>query len=301
MRAQTKEMTVKSYGKVNLSLDVCGIREDGYHVLESIMQKITLHDLVTVKWTSLEQEHIDIELKCNKPYLPTDERNLAYRGAKLMADTFGDKVGGGKIDIYIEKRLPVAAGLAGGSGNGSAPVVALNRLWNLKMDTKALCELAAPLGADVPFCLLIQNTKYTCALCEGTGTELTPFRSKFKKAMLLVKPNFGVSTKDVYKGIDDCEITERPNTPDIVEAMKQNKEDVVYDNMINVLEAYTLKEYPEVQKVKDKIAEETDAAKILMTGSGPTVFALFDELSSAKYACSKMRKAGYEAYWTSIV
>ncbi len=295
------EITIKSYGKVNLSLDVCGVREDGYHVLESIMQKITLHDLVTVKWIKLNQEHIDIDLKCNKTYLPTDERNLAYRGAKLMADTFGHKVGGGRIEIHIEKRLPVAAGLAGGSGNGSAPIVALNRLWNLKMDTKALCEFSAPLGADVPFCLLIQNTKYTCALCEGTGTELTPFRSRFKKAMLLVKPNFGVSTKDVYKGIDDCEIETRPDTQAIMAAMKQNQEDIVCENMVNVLEAYTLKEYPEVQKIKDKISAETNATKVLMTGSGPTVFALFDELSDAQAACGKMRKAGYEAYWTSIV
>ncbi len=293
------EITIRSYGKVNLSLDLCGIREDGYHLLESVMQKISLHDYVNVKWTSLPQEEIEINLTCNKAYLPTDERNLAYRGAKLMADTFGDKVGGGVIDIHIEKRLPVAAGLAGGSGNGSALLVALNRLWNLKQDTKSLCELGAQLGADVPFCLLIQNTKYGCALCEGTGTELTPLKSKFKKAVLLVKPSFGVSTKEVYQGIDECVIENRPNTPELVEAIKNHDDEAVYKNMINVLEEYTLKEYEEVQKIKDKIAAETVAEKVLMTGSGPTVFALFGKLSEAQKACREMRKAGYEAYWAT--
>ena len=295
------ETTIKSYGKVNLSLDVCGIREDGYHVLESIMQKISLHDEVNVKWTSLEQDNIDINLTCNKSFLPVDDRNLAYRGAKLMADEFAHKVGGGRIDIHIEKHLPVAAGLAGGSGNGAALLVALNKLWNLKLDTKQLCQLGASLGADVPFCLLIQNTKYTSALCEGTGTELTPLKGKFKKAVLLVKPSFGVSTKEVYQGIDDCEIQSRPNTEALVQAMKTRNQEVIYDNMINVLEEYTLKKYTDVQKIKEKIKEETNTEKVLMTGSGPTVFALFDKLSHAQDACFKMRKQGYEAYWATTL
>ena len=293
------EITIKSYGKVNLSLDICGTREDGYHVLESIMHKISLRDEVNVKWTSLDQEDITINLTCNKAYLPTDERNLAYKGAKLMAETYGSKVGGGIIDIHIEKHLPVAAGLAGGSGNGAALLVALNRLWDLKLDTKALCELGAALGADVPFCLLIQNTKYDCALCEGTGTELTPLKSKFKKAVLLVKPSFGVSTKEVYQGIDDCVIEERPDTPALIEAMKNKNDAVIYDNMVNVLEEYTLNKYKEVQMIKDKIKAETNAEKVLMTGSGPTVFALFGKLSDAQKACKAMRNEGYEAYWAT--
>ncbi|MBR6529593.1 MAG: 4-(cytidine 5'-diphospho)-2-C-methyl-D-erythritol kinase [Firmicutes bacterium] len=293
------EITIKSYGKVNLSLDLCGVREDGYHILESIMHKISLRDMVNVKWTSLDRDEIEINLTCNKSFLPTDERNLAYKGAKLMADAFGTKVGGGIIDIYIEKHLPVAAGLAGGSGNGAALLVALNRLWDLKLDTKALCELGAKLGADVPFCLLIQNTKYVSALCEGTGTELTPLKSRFKKAVLLVKPPFGVSTKEVYQGIDNCEISARPNTLELVEAMKKRDNDVIYKNMVNVLEEYTLKKYEEVQRIKDKIAAETNAEKVLMTGSGPTVFALFDELSDAQAASRAMCKEGYEAYWAT--
>ena len=294
------DITIKSYGKVNLSLDICGIREDGYHVLESIMHKISLCDDVVIKWTSLPQDSIDINLTCNKRFLPTDERNLAYKAAKLMIDAFGDKIGGGQVDIHIEKHLPVAAGLAGGSGNGAAVLIGLNRLWELGLDTKRLCDMGAALGADVPFCILIQNTKYKCALCEGTGTELTPIKSKFKKAVLLVKPSFGVSTKEVYQGIDDCHIEDRPDTKALVQAMKEENQEIIYENMVNVLEEYTLKAYEDVQKIKDKIKAETTAEKVLMTGSGPTVFATFDSLATAKKACYRMRKQGYEAYWALL-
>ena len=294
------EITIKSYGKVNLSLDICGIREDGYHVLESIMHKISLCDDVTVKWTKLPQDNIDINLTCNKRFLPTDERNLAYKAAKLMVEAYGKEIGGGQIDVHMEKHLPVAAGLAGGSGNGAAVLVALNRLWNINLDTKKLCEMGAALGADVPFCLLIQNTKYKCALCEGTGTELTPIKTKFNKAVLLVKPSFGVSTKEVYQGIDNCHIENRPDTVALVEAIKVQDQETIYENMVNVLEEYTLNAYEDVQKIKDKIKAETTAEKILMTGSGPTVFALFGNLAEAKKACYKMRKQGYEAYWALL-
>lgn len=291
------EIKIKSYGKVNLSLDITATRDDGYHDLTTVMQKISLYDEVTVKWRSLPQDAIDINLKCNRPYLPCDERNLAYKGAAVMAELFKDKVGGGKVDVYIEKHLPVAAGLAGGSGNGAALLIALNRLWNLGLDTRKLCSIGAPLGADVPFCVLTQNTGFGCALCTGTGTELEPVRSKMRKALLLVKPPFGVSTKEVYQGIDDCAITARPDTEALVRGLKNGRPKQVYDNMINVLESYTVKQYKEVQAVKDKIAAETPAEKVLMTGSGPTVFALFGRIKEAQKACADMRGQGYEAYW----
>ncbi len=294
------ETKIRSYGKVNLSLDISGVREDGYHELDTVMQKISLYDEVNVKWTHKPKSNnkaIDIKIKCNKPYLPTDNRNLAYKAADAMIDLFADQVGPGLVEIYIEKHLPVSAGLAGGSGNGAAVLVALNRLWKLGLDTEKLCEIGAKLGADVPFCVLSQNTDFGCALCQGTGTEVTPMRTKFKKALLLVKPSFGVSTKEVYRGIDDCTIVERPNTNLLVDALSKGNKQIVYDNMINVLEEYTLKHYPEVKNIKDKISAETFAAKVLMTGSGPTVFGIFDRVGPAKKACAYMRKKGYVAYW----
>lgn len=291
------EMKIKSYGKINLSLDVTGLREDGYHTLETVMQKISLCDEVTVKWIPDDSDQIKIHLDSNKAFLPKDDRNIAYKAAKAMIEQYGEAFGGGTVDIFLRKYLPVSAGLAGGSGNGAAVLTALNRIWELKLNTRQLCSIAAPLGADVPFCVLIQNTRYGCALGSGTGTELTPIKNKFKKPIILVKPAFGVSTKEVYQGIDDCEITARPDTAAIMEALKKGQDSVVYDNMVNVLECYTLNKYDEVKRLKEKIQRETDAEMVLMTGSGPTVFAMFSNMQQAKEACYKMRGNGYEAYW----
>ena len=295
------EMKIKSYGKINLSLDVTGLREDGYHTLDTVMQKISLCDEVTVKWLPDDTGEIKINLDSNKQFLPKDDRNIAYKAAKAMIESFGHTVGGGTIDIFLQKYLPVSAGLAGGSGNGAAVLTALNRLWNLKLNTRQLCQIGADLGADVPFCVLIQNTRYGCALGTGTGTELAPIKSKFKKPILLVKPAFGVSTKEVYQGIDDCEIAARPDTEALISALKSSSETVIYDNMINVLECYTLIKYDEVKRLKEKIQKETDAEMVLMTGSGPTVFAMFSNMKQAKKACHKMREEGYEAYWAKTL
>lgn len=295
------EIKIKSYGKVNLSLDISGVREDGYHELKTVMQKISLYDEVTVRWIPKEQKKIEIKLSCNRAYLPTDSRNLAYRGAEIMASRFGHKAGGGRIEIDIEKRLPVAAGLAGGSGNGAASIIALNRLWKLGLNTRELCKTGAELGADVPFCVLIQNTGYGCALCCGTGTEITPLPSKFRKSVMLVKPPFGVSTKEVYKGIDECKIIRRPDTERMTAAIKSGDIGQVYSNMINVLEEYTLNKYKDVKKLKEKIQEETPAEKTLMTGSGPTVFGVFGNMKEAQKACAQMRSQGYESYWAAML
>lgn len=294
-------MKIKSYGKVNLSLDVTGKREDGYHDIETVMQQISLFDDVTVTWTSRQGDEIEICLTCDKPYLSTDRRNLAYAAAELMAGRFGKAAGGGLVEINIEKHIPVAAGLAGGSGNGAAVMTALKKLWNIRISTKELCDLGAELGADVPFCLLTQNTGYGCALCTGTGANLKPLRSRVKRGILLVKPYFGVSTKEVYQNIDRCEIKERPDTDALVRAIKNNSHKQLYSNMINVLEEYTLANYPEVEKIKEMIGEETSAEKVLMTGSGPTVFAVFSHVRSAQEACVHMRKRGYSAYWATTL
>ncbi len=296
-----KKIRLKSYGKVNMSLDVTGKRDNGYHDIETVMQKISLYDDVTVSWTPKDCEDLEIILTCDKKYLPTDSRNLAFAGAQIMADRFSQKVGGGIIKINIVKHIPVSAGLAGGSGNGAAVIVALNRLWGLGLDTKDLCLIGAELGADVPFCILIQNTRYGCALCKGTGTELTPLKSRFKAAVLLVKPRFGVSTAEVYQGIDNCNINQRPDNEALIEGINKNLKNKIYENMINVLEEYTTNRYKEVNDVKKIIEEQTSAEKVLMTGSGPTVFALFRSVKSAQKACADMRKKGYLSYWATTL
>lgn len=296
-----KKIRLKSYGKVNMSLDVTGRRDNGYHDIETVMQKISLFDDVTVSWIKKDCEDIEITLTCDKKYLPTDSRNLAFAAAQIMIRKFSSIVGGGVIKIHIDKHIPVSAGLAGGSGNGAAVMVALNRLWELNLDTKELCVLGEELGADVPFCILSQNTRYGCALCRGTGTELTPLKSRFKAAVLLVKPRFGVSTAEVYQGIDNCNINQRPDNEALIEGINKNLKNKIYENMINVLEEYTTNRYKEVNDIKKIIEEQTSAEKVLMTGSGPTVFALFRSVKSAQKACADMRKKGYLSYWATTL
>ena len=295
------EEIIKSYGKINLSLNISGVRDDGYHSVETVMQKISLCDTVSVKWTPAESRSIEISLDSNKIFLPKDERNIAYKAAALLAEKFSEKIGGGKIEIYLDKHIPVSAGLAGGSGNGAAVLTALNKLWGVKLSTRALCRLGAGLGADVPFCVLTQNSKYGCALGEGTGAELTAVKSRFKRALLLVKPAFGVSTKEVYQGIDGCVISERPDTSKLTDSLRNGDVKAIYEQMINVLEVYTLDKYEEVRNIKREIEKETAAEKVLMTGSGPTVFGLFSNTEEAKEACGYMRGKGYEAYWAKTL
>lgn len=295
------EEIIRSYGKINLSLNISGVRDDGYHSVQTVMQKISLCDTVSVKWTPAPSRTVEISLDSNKGFLPKDERNIAYKAAALMAEKFYDSIGGGKIEIYLDKHIPVSAGLAGGSGNGAAVLTAINRLWNIKLSTRDLCKLGAGLGADVPFCVLTQNSKYGCALGEGTGAELTTFKSKFRRAVMLVKPAFGVSTKEVYQGMDSCEIIERPDTEKLIGSLKRGNANTVYEQMINVLEVYTLNNYGEVRNIKEEIEKETAAEKVLMTGSGPTVFGLFSSIKEAKAACLYMRRKGYEAYWAKTL
>lgn len=296
---------LRSYGKINLCLDVTGVREDGYHQLETIMQRISLYDRIRLEWDSQARSQdkdggqaVAIQVRTSKPYLPTDERNLAYKAAKLMIERYGGQRQG-SISISIIKNVPVSAGLAGGSGNGAAVLIGLNRLWNLGLTTRQLCRLGEELGADVPFCVLSQNTRYDCAYATGRGEVLRPLRQGMKKHLVLAKPAFGVSTKEVFRQIDNVTIKERPDCKALITGLKEQEEQLIYPNMINVLELYTLKKYEAVSRLKKLFIEETAAGKVLMSGSGPTVFGVYDTQQDAKIACEIIRKLKYEAYWAS--
>ena len=222
-----KKITVKSYAKINLSLDVLRRLENGFHEVEMVMQQILLHDEVSVKW---EEGGVDfrIKLNTNRSYLPTDERNLAYKAAVLMHELYGqDRKGTVRIDI--KKRIPVAAGMAGGSGNGAAVLHALNWLWELGLDVKALNEAGSRLGSDVPFCIMGQAKMNTilglaedplathCAVARGTGTELEPIKG-LASHIALSKPSIGVSTAEVYKGLKLDEVKVHPDTAELIDA-----------------------------------------------------------------------------------
>lgn len=326
-----KKISVNSYGKINLSLDVTGVLPSGMHEVDMIMQQISMHDDVVIsiddeliekseparaKDEKYKGENLKVLIKVDKPYVPTDERNLAYRAAMLIYRERLKKDDKGKdgtvVNIDITKRIPVSGGMAGGSGNAAAVLHGLNILWDLKLSLEEVQNIGAKLGSDIPFCILGQahnNSnigKYygkkarnlsPCYRGRGTGTTLTPV-APLKKALLICRPKAIVSTAEVYGAIDSCNITLRPDTEELVKGLHKRKEDEIYNNMINVLEAYTLNAYPNVKEAKSIMEKELKARKVLMSGSGPTLFGVYDNLSEAKKDKEALRKMGYMAFWS---
>lgn len=300
-------ITVKSYAKINLSLDVLRRLENGFHEVEMVMQQILLHDEVAVKWEEGEDD-FRIKLNTNRSYLPTDDRNLAYKAAALMHELYGyGRKGLLKIDI--KKRIPVAAGMAGGSGNGAAVLHAVNHLWGLGLDVQQLNEIGSRLGSDVPFCIMGQAKMNKilglsedplathCAVARGTGTDLEPIKG-LKSHIVLSKPSIGVSTAEVYKGLKLDEIEVHPDTDEMIEALKTGNREKICKNMINLLENFTLKEYANVVCTKDCMQKLLGKENVLMSGSGPTVFGLCDTREQAQQACVHMEEYNRESYWT---
>lgn len=296
-----REIYLKACGKINLSLDVTGVRQDGYHDLSTVMHSISLYDRIHIVWEPNEEGGMQIRICTNRPYLPVDERNLAWRAAQLMNERYGSQAGieGGVLKISVKKSIPVAAGLAGGSADGAAVLIGLNRIWKLGLNTRQLCRLGEELGSDVPFCILTQNTRYRAALATGRGEHLQPLRKMMKKHIVLAKPPFGVSTKEVFRHIDAYEIPMHPDHRALIHGLAAGDDEEVYRNMINVLELYTLEHYEAVKKLKDTVRSRTSAEKVLMSGSGPTVFGVYSSMKEAKKACSILRDLRYEAYWAS--
>lgn len=310
-----RRIQIKACGKINLSLDVLRRLENGYHEVEMVMQQILLHDDVVVRWFDEENRQnirdkakIEIEVSTNRPYLPRDKRNLAYKAAALMADKYGGSRSG-KVRIDIKKRIPVAAGLAGGSGNGAAVVHALNQLWNLGLGVRELCEIGRELGSDVPFSIMGQAKENPelgltedplathCAVARGTGTDLEPIIG-LKSHLVLTKPPMGVSTAEVYQGLEIDKIERHPNTRQLVAALAEKNYKIIQKNMINVLENFTLTMYPNVMYTKNKVERLFDEEAVLMSGSGPTIFALCKNRSEAQRACEELKTYNKETFWT---
>ena len=303
-------LQLRSYGKINLCLDVKGLLEGGFHEVEMVMQQILLCDDITMNWTPSAGKGLNVSLATNRHYLPVDERNLAHKAALLMKEEYGADIGG-DLNIYIKKRIPVAAGLAGGSGNGAAVLHGLNVLWNLGLDVASLCETGKKLGSDVPFCIMGQAAENVnlkdrfrgdplachCALATGTGTDLKPLKG-LKSHLVLSKPPISVSTAEVYKGIDTVDIPARPNAAELIRGLETEDLDLVIKNMVNVLENFTFKRYPIVVYTKNKIQNECNPEAVLMCGSGPTVFGLTDTREQAKAACEVLKKDSRESFWT---
>ncbi|MBN1054140.1 MULTISPECIES: 4-(cytidine 5'-diphospho)-2-C-methyl-D-erythritol kinase [Clostridium] len=280
-------MNIKAYAKINISLDVIGKREDGYHLLKMIMQNIDLYDIVQV-----EKIPNGIKLKCNKPYVPTDERNLAYKAAKLFKETYDIKSG---IYINIEKNIPVSAGLAGGSTDAAAVLKIMNKMFNINVPQSELMDLGLKLGADVPYCICGGT-----ALCEGIGekvTKLKPFRDKI---LVVVKPPFGVSTKEVYKAFDLSKVIFHPKTNELISNIEKNNIDFIANNMKNLLENVTLGRYKIISTIKEEI-NTCGALGSMMSGSGPTVFGFFDDILKAQKCYEKMKEKYVDVFITRTI
>jgi 4-diphosphocytidyl-2-C-methyl-D-erythritol kinase len=260
-----QQMHLKARAKINLGLDVLRKREDGYHEVKMIMQTINLYDKIYLKKT----KEPGIKLETNLYFLPTNETNLAYKAASLLMDEF--KVLGG-LEIVIQKFIPVAAGLAGGSSDGAAVLYGVNKLFGLGLSQKELMERGLLLGADVPYCLM-RGT----ALAEGIGEKLTRLPSLSKKLYVLIaKPGINVSTKFVYSNLHLDEIPVHPNVDAQIEAIKSDDFEKMVGNMGNILEKVTIPAYPIIEDIK-KCMMENGAINAMMSGSGPTVFGIFTD------------------------
>ena len=260
---------LKSRAKVNLSIDVLGKRQDGYHLVEMIMQTIDLYDLIEIK----EKEENQITIKSASEEIPLDCNNLVYKAANLIKKTFNINKG---VEIHIKKNIPVAAGMAGGSSNAAAVLVGLNKLWNLNLSNQQLEKIGLKLGADVPFCI-----NGGAVLASGIGEELTPIKGLTKDVCILVcKPDLFVSTKEVYECIDSKDIDKRPNNKFLIECLKNEETRQLAENMFNVLEGVTMDKHPVIQQIKD-IMTNNRALGAMMSGSGPTVFGLYENREDA--------------------
>lgn len=272
-------LKLKALAKVNLGLDVLGVRENGYHDVRMIMQTIYLYDNVTIRKT----EEPGIRLKTNLFYLPVDEKNIAYKAAKLLMDEFEIASG---VEIILDKRIPVAAGMAGGSSNAAAVLVGMNRLFQLGLEEQELMERGVQLGADVPYCIMRGTV-----LAEGIGEILSPLPPLPKCYMLVAKPGISVSTKIVYEKLDSHVIDEHPDIDGIIAGLEEGNLKRISDSMGNVLERVTIEEYPIIEEIKN-IMKDSGALNAMMSGSGPTVFGIYDDKALAKQAQQKIRKSG---------
>ncbi|WP_068777603.1 4-(cytidine 5'-diphospho)-2-C-methyl-D-erythritol kinase [Paenibacillus sp. FJAT-26967] len=251
----------RASAKINLSLDVLRKREDGYHEVEMIMTMVDLADRIEMQ--ELPRDTIIISSQAG--YIPLDEKNLAFQAARLIKDRYDVRKG---VYIHLDKKIPVAAGLAGGSSDAAATLRGLNRLWGLGIPTEELQVLGAELGSDVPFCV----TGGT-ALATGRGEKLQPVNNPLQCWVILAKPPINVSTSEVYGKLNAAHVRNHPDTQSILEAIRGKRFDELCHRLGNVLEEVTLELYPQVRQMKE-VMERLGADGVLMSGSGPTVFGL---------------------------
>lgn len=277
-------IVVEASAKVNLSLDVLRKREDGYHQLEMIMQTVELHDTIHI-----EKADMGIRVTCDSREVPLEMENIAAKAALFIIGQYSIKSG---LKIHIEKRIPVAAGLAGGSADAAAVLRGIDSLFSMDLTSAELNILAKRIGADVPFCL-----KGGTMFAEGIGEILKPLEPFSGINVVLLKPKIGIPTSWVYENLDLTKINDRPDTKLLIEAVRDRNVRMLATNMKNVLEYVTIPSYPIVQRAKDKLME-LGALGSMMSGSGPSVFGLFGSREAAERAYEAVVDKRWDSYLT---
>ena len=283
------DISLKALAKINLGLDVVRRREDGYHEVRMIMQTIQLYDRLDIKRT----QEPGIQIQTNLSFLPVNENNLIYKAAKLLMDEFSITDG---VSVKLDKRIPVAAGMAGGSTDAAAILIGVNRLFSLGLTKRRLMERGGQIGADVPYCIM-RGT----ALAEGIGEALSPLTPMVKCPVLIAKPSISVSTKFVYQNLKLDDTTIHPDIDRLIDDIKAKNLHDIAAHMGNVLETVTIPNYPVIDEIKKHMLSN-GAVGAMMSGSGPTVFGLFDDEDTAKKAYKAMRSShlARQVYLTSV-
>ncbi|HOM02656.1 MAG TPA: 4-(cytidine 5'-diphospho)-2-C-methyl-D-erythritol kinase [Acetivibrio sp.] len=282
-----KSISLNAHAKINLSLDVIGKRQDGYHEVRMIMQTIALHDEVIV-----ESKDAGIEVECDKPWVPGGSDNIAYKAANLMMERYKIESG---VGIKILKRIPVAAGLAGGSADAAAVIKGMNELFSLNLDEAELMGIGKQVGADVPFCI-----KGGTMLSEGIGEKLTQIPSFQGVDIVLVKPKVGVSTAWVYNNLKLDKISSRPDTDLLIKAISDRNIVCLAQNMKNVLETVTIEKYEVINDIKNELLR-LGALGSMMSGSGPSVFGIFEDGKKAHLAYERLNDGKWECFMTQTL
>ncbi len=261
-------MILRAPAKINLGLDVLRKREDGYHEVKMVMQTVAMFD--TVELTETRESGITLET--NRSFLPVNENNLAYKAASLLMQEFGVTSG---LHIRLQKFIPVAAGLAGGSSDAAAVLVGASRLFGLGLTPQDLMVRGKKIGADVPYCILGGT-----ALAEGIGEILTPLPAMPDCSILLAKPSFSVSTKEIYTALRADELTDHPDIDGMIQALREGDLDGITSRCDNVLERVTAPRHPMIGQLEEEM-RSFGAAVSIMSGSGPTVFGIFKDPDAA--------------------
>ena len=285
-----QQVEILGHAKINLTLDILGTRPDGFHEVAMVMQAVALADTLTLT----RCEAPGITLTIDVPWLKADEKNLAYRAAKLMQETFADRITGG-VAIHLQKRIPMAAGLAGGSADAAAVLSGMNELYELRASDEELCKLGAQLGSDIPFTLMGGTM-----LATGRGEVLQRLPDFPETYVVLAKPHISVSTAWAYGAYDTNPATVHPDNAAMLRAIEQGDRIAAAGLLANVLERATIQRYGRLAAIKQQMVE-AGALASLMSGSGPTLFALVETRTQAESVAEAVRASDVDVFVTKTL